>query len=101
MDSPFRNVFHLLNNALLMTVIVAAVTAGAALIFLFLMAGRAWQHFRTRRLEALSLKIHAQWRAIVRGDVAAAEWRNSLARCEIVESIVVQEIGAATDKDRA
>jgi HEAT repeat protein len=101
MDSPLRNFLHLLNTALLMTAIVAAVTAGASLIFLFLMAGRAWQHFRTRRLEALSLRLHAQWRAIVRGEISAAEWRNSPARCEIVETIVVQEIGAATDKDRA
>ena len=101
MDSPLRNFLHLLNSALVMTVIVAAVTAGAALIFLILMAGRAWQDFRTRRLEALSLKIHGQWRAIVRGEIPAAEWRNSSARCEIVESIVVQEIGAGIDKDRA
>ncbi len=91
----------MLNTALLLTVILAAVAAGIALLLLFLAARRAWQHFRTRRFDAVSIKIHGQWRAIVRGEIPAKEWRNNSLRCEILQSIVIQEIGASTDKDRA
>ena len=37
----------------------------------------------------------------MRGEVAAQDWRKNSLQCEIVQSIVIQEIGAATDKDRA
>ena len=91
----------MLNTALLLTVILAAVSIGIALLLFFLMARRAWQHFRTRRFDAVSFKIHGQWRAIVRGEIPAEKWRNDSLRCDILQSIVIQEIGAATDKDRA
>jgi len=101
MDSILRNFSQLMNTALLMTAILAAVASGIDLLLLFLLARRAWQHFRTRRFDALSIKIHGQWREIVRGEIPAQEWRNNFVQCEILQSIVIQEIGAATDKDRA
>ncbi len=67
----------------------------------FLMGRRAIRHIRTRRFDALSFKIHKQWREIVRGDVPGEQWRDDSMQCEIVQSIVIQEISAATDKDRA
>jgi HEAT repeat protein len=101
MDSILRSFSELINTALLVTVILAGVSAGIALLILFLMALRAWQYFRTRRFDAVSFKLHGQWRAIVRGEVPAKEWRMDSLRCEILQSIVIQEIDAATDKDRA
>jgi HEAT repeat protein len=101
MDSILRNFSQVMNAALLLTVILAAIASGAALLLLFLLARRAWQHFRARRFDALSIKIHAQWREIVRGEIPAQEWRKNSQQCEILQSIVIQEIGAATDKDRA
>jgi HEAT repeat protein len=101
MDSAIRSFSQMLNTALLLTVILAAVSIGIALLLFFLMARRAWQHFRTRRFDAVSFKIHGQWRAIVRGEIPAEKWRNDSLRCDILQSIVIQEIGAATDKDRA
>jgi HEAT repeat protein len=92
---------EMLNTALLLAVILAAVSIGIALLLLYLLARRAWQHIRIRRFDALSIKIHGQWRAIVRGEIPAEEWRNNSLQCEILQSIVIQEIGAATDKDRA
>src|ERR1700690_808637 len=101
MDSILRNFLQMMNTALLLTVILAGVASGIALLLLFLLSRRAWQHFRTRRFDALSIKIHGQWREIVRGEIPAQEWRNNSLQCEILQSIVIQEIGAATDKDRA
>ena len=101
MDSTLRNVLQQMNTTFLLTVILVAVSAGIALLLLFLMARRAWQHFRSWRFDAISLKIHGQWREIVRGEIPASQWRNHSPHCGIVQSIVVQEIGAATDKDRA
>jgi hypothetical protein len=91
----------MLNAALILAVILAAVSIGIALLCIFLIARRAWQHFRIRRFDALSFKIHGHWREIVRGEIPAEEWRNNALQCQIVQSIVIQEIGAATDKDRA
>jgi HEAT repeats/PBS lyase HEAT-like repeat len=62
---------------------------------------RAVRHFRSQRFDALAIKIHKQWREIVRGDVRPEEWRYDSMQSEIVQSIVIQEISAATDKDRA
>ncbi len=101
MDSALGNFSKMLNTALLLTVVLATVAAGIALLFLFLMARRAWQHFRTRQYDAVSMKIHGQWRAIVRGEIPVDEWRNNSLRCQILQSIVIQEIGATVDKDRA
>src|SRR5579863_4740188 len=101
MDSILENFSHLMNEALLLTVILAAVASGIALLLLFLQARRAWLYFRTRRFDALSVKMHGRWREIVRGEIPAQEWRNNSLQCDILQSIVIQEIDAATDKDRA
>jgi HEAT repeat protein len=101
MDSVLRNFSQMLNAALLLTVILAAVAIGIALLLMFLIVWRTWQHFRVQRFDAVSFKIHGQWREIVRGEIPSAEWRNDSLHCGILQSIVIQEIGAATDKDRA
>src|ERR1700680_3562729 len=101
MGSILRSFSQMLNTAILLAVILAAISIGIALLCMFLMAPHAWQHFRIRRFDALSIKIHGQWRAIVRGEIPAEEWRSNSLQCQIVQSIVIQEIGAATDKDRA
>jgi HEAT repeat protein len=101
MDSVLRNFSQMLNAALLLTVILAAVAIGIALLLMFLIVRRTWQHFRVQRFDDVSFKIHAQWREIVRGEIPSAEWRNDSLHCGILQSIVIQEIGAATDKDRA
>ena len=96
-----RSFSEIMNAALLTAVLLAAVSIGVALLFVFLLARRAWQHFRTRRFDALSIKLHGAWRAIVRGEIPAKEWREDPLQCEIVQSIVIQEISATADKDRA
>ena len=101
MDSILKNFSQMMNAALIVTVILAGVSAGIALLILFLLARRGWQYFRTRRFDALSIKIHGQWREIVRGEIPAQEWRRNSLQCDILQSIVIQEISAATDKDRA
>jgi HEAT repeat protein len=101
MGSILRSFSQMLNTAILLAVVLAAISIGIALLCMFLMARYAWQHFRIRRFDALSIKIHGQWRAIVRGEIPAEEWRSNSMQCQIVQSIVLQEIGAATDKDRA
>src|SRR5579864_97650 len=101
MDPILTSFSQQMNTAFLLTGILVAVAAGIVLLLLFLLARRAWRHFRVRRFDALSIKIHGQWREIVRGEIPAQAWRNESMRCEIVQSIVIQEIGAATDKDRA
>jgi len=76
--------------------------AGAVIILMMFLAGRrARNYFRARRFDALAIKLHKQWREIVRGDIPAESWRRDSMQCEIVQSIVIQEISAATDKDRA
>jgi HEAT repeat protein len=101
MGSFLHDFSQALNTAILLAVILAAVSIGIALLCIFLMARGAWQYFRIRRFDALSIKIHGQWRSIVRGEIPAQMWRGSSVQCQIVQSIVLQEIGAATDKDRA
>jgi len=101
MDSALKAFSQLLNTALLAATILAGVVMGIVLLILFLVARHAWRYVRTRRFDTLSLQIHGQWRAIVRGEVPAEKWRNSSVRCDIVRSITIHEIGAATDKDRA
>jgi hypothetical protein len=66
MDSVLRTFSQMLSTALLVTVILAGVAIGIASLIVFLIARRAWQHFRTRRFDAVSIKIHSQWREIVR-----------------------------------
>ncbi len=101
MDSILRDFSLQLNAAYLLAVILVAAAAGVGLLLLFLFAQRLWRHIRTRRIDALSIKLHGQWRAIVRGEIPAGEWRADSLQCEIIQSIVIQEISAATDKDRA
>src|ERR1700691_1818880 len=100
MDSFLRSFSQLVSTGLLLVVVLVAVAAGIVFLLVFLTAQRGWQHLRTRRFDALSFKLHAQWREIVRGDMPAKEWQNSSLRCEIVQSILIQEINAATEKDR-
>jgi HEAT repeat protein len=100
MDSILKSFSQMMNTALLITVILAGVSAGIALLILYVLARRAWQFFRTRRYDGLSVRIHGQWREIVRGEIPAPEWRKSSLQCDILQSIVIQEISAATDKDR-
>jgi len=92
---------EIMNTALLITVILAAMAIGIALLLVILLAQRAWRQFRTRQFDALTVKIHREWRAIVRGEIPANEWREDRLKCETVQAIVIQEISAATDKDRA
>ena len=101
MDPILTSISRQMNTAFLLTVILVAVAAGIVLLLLFLLAGHAWRHFRVRRFDALSIKIHGQWREIVKGEIPAQEWRKDSLQCEIVQSIVIQEISAAPDKDRA
>jgi HEAT repeat protein len=100
-DPILTSISRQMNTAFLLTVILVAVAAGIVLLLLFLLAGHAWRHFRVRRFDALSIKIHGQWREIVKGEIPAQEWRKDSLQCEIVPSIVIQEISAAPDKDRA
>ncbi len=100
MNSTLKTLSQL-NTTLLLIVLVLAISAGIALLVTIKTAQRAFHHFRTRKLDELSFKIHRQWREIVRGDISPEEWRNDSLQCDIVQSIVIQEIGAATDKDRA
>ena len=73
---------------------------GFVIPLVFLLGRRAIRQFRIRKYDELAFKIHNQWRDIVRGSVPVETWRQDPMQCEIVQSIVVQEIGAATDKDR-
>ena len=77
-----------------------AALGGIAMLLVFLVARRSYRQHRIRRYDALAFKIHRQWREIVRGDVPVETWRKDPMQCEIVQSIVIQEIGAATDKDQ-
>jgi HEAT repeat protein len=89
------------NSAFFWAVGILAAFGGVVTLLIFLAGRRIFRQFRIRRYDELALKIHNQWRDIVRGSVAAETWRKDPMQCEIVQSIVVQEIGAATDKDRA
>jgi len=71
MDSPLRSFSQLLNTTLLLAVILAGTAVGAALLLIFQAVRGAWQHFRARRFDALSLEIHGHWREIVRGEIPA------------------------------
>jgi len=94
-------IFLRVNSALSPSIILEGVSAAIALLFLIGLARRAWQHYRTRRFDALSFKMHGQWRGIVRGEIPAETWQNNSLKCDILQSILIHEIGAVTDKDRA
>src|ERR1700730_3105287 len=95
------NSFPNFNAAFFWTVTILAALGGVAMLLVFLVGRRAVRQFRIRRYDELAFKIHNQWRDIVRGGVPVETWRKDAMQCEIVQSIVVQEISAATDKDRA
>jgi hypothetical protein len=71
------------------------------MLLVFQVGRRAFRQFRIRRYDELAFKVHNQWRDIVDGSVPIETWRKDAMQCEIAQSIVIQEIGAATDKDRA
>ncbi|MBZ5697400.1 MAG: HEAT repeat domain-containing protein [Acidobacteriia bacterium] len=99
MNSALNSISHL-NAALLWMEAILAALSGIAMLLVFIVARRSYRQLRIRRCDALTFKIHKQWREIVRGDVPAETWRKDPMQCEIVQSIVIQEISAATDKDR-
>ena len=85
-------------------VVISSGWAGLAgmMLLALLLAARRWvRHFRAQQSEELTLKIHQQWREIVRGEIPAADWIHDALKREIVQEIVIQEITAAVDKDRA
>lgn len=81
--------------------ILQGISGAIVLLFLIGLARRSREHFRTRRFDALSFKMHGQWRGIVRGEIAAETWQNDSRKCDILQSIIIHEINAVTDKDRA
>jgi HEAT repeat protein len=83
------------------TNLILATLGGIVLLFIGMLFRRAIQHFRARRIDALSFQIHQRWREIVRGNIPSEEWRGDSAQCDILQTIVIQEINATTDKDRA
>ena len=99
MDS-ILGTLHQVNWAFFLTGMIFALGGGFVIIVAFVLGRRAFQYFRMQRFDALATQIHQQWREIVRGDVPATDWVNDSMKCEIVQSIVLQEISAATDKDR-
>ncbi len=88
-------------NAGFFWTVAAVAMLGVGMLLVFLMGRRVIHSFRIRRYDELAFKIHNQWREIVRGGVPMETWRKDPMQCEIVQSIVIQEIGAATGKDRA
>jgi HEAT repeat protein len=100
MDSLLKDFLQQMNTEHLWSTALVAVAGGILLLLLVGMCRRAWQYFRTRRFDALSIKIHGQWREIVRGEIPVREWRNDPLQCDILQSIVIQEISAAIDKNR-
>src|SRR5258705_8827973 len=94
------NSFSNLNSEFLLTVAILSVLGGVALLLVLRLGRNIIHQFRIRKYDALTFKIHSQWREIVRGGIPAETWRKNPMQCEIVQSIVIQEIGAAMDKDR-
>jgi HEAT repeat protein len=100
MDSVLMKLPRLDNIFLLTTGLLAAL-GSFALLSLFVVARRACQYLRAQRFDALAFKLHKKWREIVRGNIPPEAWRGDALKREIVQSIVIQEIGAAVNKDRA
>jgi HEAT repeat protein len=74
---------------------------GTVFVIVVLMARRAWRRYREQNYDTVLFKIHGQWRNIVRGEISPDEWRKSSLKTEILQSIVIREINAAKNKDRA
>jgi hypothetical protein len=89
-----------LNGALGLSAMLAAALAGIFMLFVIAIARRVWRGIREKKIDALSFKVHGQWRAMVRGEIPAEKWRSDSRICEILQSIVIQEISAVSDKDR-
>jgi HEAT repeat protein len=100
MDSVLNSIPHF-NAAFFWMESILAALGGVVMLIVFLVGRRALRQLHIRRYDALAIKIHDQWREIMRGTVSPETWRKDPVQCEIVQSIVIQEIGAATDKDRA
>jgi hypothetical protein len=81
--------------------ILLTLPVGIGLLPVIFAVRRAWRYFAEQRYDTVSFKMHGQWRSILRGEIPNAEWQNNSLKCEILESIVIREIGAVTDKDRA
>src|SRR5258708_38471336 len=94
------NSFSNLNSEFLLTAAILSVLGGVALLLVLRLGRNTIHEFRIRKYDALAFKIHTQWREIVRGGIPAETWRKNPMQCEIVQSSVIQEIGAAPDKDR-
>jgi HEAT repeat protein len=100
MDSVLAALFQLkaifrLSNLLL------TLPVGAVFLVVLLIARRAWRIYREQSYDAVSFKVHGQWRNIVRGEIPPHDWRHNSLKTEILQSIVISEINSVTDKDRA
>jgi len=89
-----------LDAAFLVAELILACLAGIVTLLVYLVVRRTVRGIRNRRYDAIAFKIHGQWREMVRGEVPPETWRKGAIEREIVQFIVLQEIGAATDKDR-
>jgi HEAT repeat protein len=89
-----------LDTAFFVAELILACLAGIATLLVYVVVRRTVRGIRNRRYDAIAFKIHGQWREIVRGEVSPETWRKGAIEREIVQFIVLQEIGAATDKDR-
>src|ERR1700674_5595067 len=98
--NPSLDLLPHLDTAFFVAELILACLAGIATLMVYLLVRRTLRGIRTRRYDALAFKVHEQWREIVRGEVPPDTWRKDPIEREIVQSIVLQEIGAATDKDR-
>jgi HEAT repeat protein len=89
-----------LDTAFLVAELILAILAGIATLVIYIVVRRTVRGIHNRRYDAITFKVHGQWREIVRGEVPPDTWRKGRIEREIVQFIVLQEIGAATDKDR-
>jgi hypothetical protein len=98
--NPSLELLPHLDTAFLVAELILACLAGIATLLFYVVVRRTVRGIRTRRYDALAFKVHGKWREIVRGEAPPDTWRKDAIEREIVQSIVLQEIGAATDKDR-
>jgi HEAT repeat protein len=101
MNSLVLAVLFQLKSTFRLSNLLLTFPVGAIFLMVLLLARRAWKTYCEQRYDAVSFKIHGQWRSIVRGDIPANEWRNNSLKTEILQTIVIREIGSVTDKDRA
>jgi len=94
------NSFPNMDGELLLTAAILSTLGAVTALLVFQLGRNAFRQFRIRKYDALAFKIHGEWRDIVRGSIPTETWRANAIKCEIVQSIVIQEISAASDKDR-